>query len=438
MNCCHHYQFTPGNEQVFSADVTRIRYGCGVLKELGQEARALGIKRAAVYTDSRIRSLPLFEEAVAALRAEGIEAVIYDEVRVEPTDVSFKEAARFATGSAFDGFISIGGGSVIDTAKAANLYSSCEGSFMDYVNAPIGRGLVVPGPLRPHLACPTTAGTGSESTGIAVFDLLEIKSKTGISSRALLPDRGIVDPRWTESLPATVMAATGFDAISHALEALTAKPFTSRPSPENISGRPMPQGANPFSDTLCRESLRQAGKYLVRAVNDITDHEARHAMMYAATLAGVGFGNAGCHLPHAMSYPVSGRVQNYFPDGYPEGEPICPHGMSVIVNAPAAYRFTAPGCPERHAEGAELLGADAHDTVPAEAGAVLAGHIEEMMRATGVPNGIGGVGFTEDAVDGLASAASAQQRLLLVAPVSVDEADLRNLYRDALSYWQHS
>ena len=435
MNCCHYYQFIPGNEQVFSADVTRIRYGCGVLKELGQEARALGIKRAAVYTDSRIRSLPLFDEAVAALRAEGIEAVIYDEVRVEPTDVSFKEAARFAKSSTFDGFISIGGGSVIDTAKAANLYSSCEGDFMDYVNAPIGRGLVVPGPLRPHLACPTTAGTGSESTGIAVFDLLEMKSKTGISSRALLPDRGIVDPRWTESLPATVMAATGFDAISHALEALTAKPFTSRPSPENISGRPMPQGANPFSDTLCRESLRQAGKYLVRAVNDITDHEARHAMMYAATLAGVGFGNAGCHLPHAMSYPVSGRVEHYQPEGYPGGEPICPHGMSVIVNAPAAYRFTAPGCPERHAEGAELLGADAHDNVPAEAGAVLACHIEEMMQATGVPNGIGGVGFTEEAVDGLASAASAQQRLLLVAPVSVDEADLRNLYRDALSYW---
>ena len=435
MNCCHYYQFIPGNEQVFSADVTRIRYGCGVLKELGQEARALGIKRAAVYTDSRIRSLPLFDEAVAALRAEGIEAVIYDEVRVEPTDVSFKEAARFAKSGAFDGFISIGGGSVIDTAKAANLYSSCEGDFMDYVNAPIGRGLVVSGPLRPHLACPTTAGTGSESTGIAVFDLLEMKSKTGISSRALLPDRGIVDPRWTESLPATVMAATGFDAISHALEALTAKPFTSRPSPENISGRPMPQGANPFSDTLCRESLRQAGKYLVRAVNDRADHEARHAMMYAATLAGFGFGNAGCHLPHAMSYPVSGRVEHYRPEGYPGVEPICPHGMSVIVNAPAAYRFTAPGCPERHAEGAELLGADTHDTVAAEAGAVLAGHIEEMMQATGVPNGIGGVGFTEEAVDGLAEAASAQQRLLLVAPVSVDQADLRNLYRNALSYW---
>ena len=435
MNCCHHYQFIPGNEQVFSADVTRIRYGSGVLRELGQEARALGIKRAAVYTDSRISSLALFEEAHAALRSEGIEAVIYDEVRVEPTDVSFKEAVRFAKSSTFDGFLSIGGGSVIDTAKAANLYSSCPGDFMDYVNAPIGRGLVVPGPLRPHLACPTTAGTGSESTGIAVFDLLEMKSKTGISSRALLPDRGIVDPRWTESLPATVMAATGFDAISHALEALTARPYTSRPSPENISGRPMPQGANPFSDTLCRESLRQAGKYLVRAVNDRTDHEARHAMMYAATLAGVGFGNAGCHLPHAMSYPVSGRVEHYQPEGYPGGEPICPHGMSVIVNAPAAYRFTAPGCPERHAEGAELLGADAHDTVPAEAGAVLAGHIEEMMQATGVPNGIGGVGFTEEAVDGLATAASAQQRLLLVAPVSVDEADLRSLYRDALGYW---
>ncbi|MBT5817732.1 MAG: iron-containing alcohol dehydrogenase [Proteobacteria bacterium] len=435
MNCCHHYQFTPGNEQVFSADVTRIRYGHGVLQELGQEARALGIRRAAVYTDRLVASLPLFQEAVEALRREGIETVIYDEVRVEPTDISFKDAAAFANSSTFDGFVSIGGGSVIDTAKAANLYSTCPGDFMDYVNAPIGQGLAVPGPLRPHLACPTTAGTGSESTGIAVFDLLEMKSKTGISSRAMLPDRGIIDPRWTESLPATVMAATGFDAISHALEALTAKPFTSRPRPESISGRPMPQGANPFSDTLCREALRQAGRYLVRAVSEATDHEARHAMMYAATLAGVGFGNAGCHLPHAMSYPVSGRVQNYFPDGYPEGEAICPHGMSVIVNAPAAYRFTAPGCPERHTEGAQLLGADTGEAEPADAGTVLAQHLEKMMRATGAPNGIGGVGFTEDAVDGLAEAATAQQRLLLVAPVAVKEADLKMLYREALSYW---
>ena len=165
----------------------------------------------------------------------------------------------------------------------------------------------------------------------------------------------------------------------------------------------MPQGANPFSDTLCRESLRQAGKYLVGQVNDRADHEARHAMMYAATLAGVGFGNAGCHLPHAMSYPVSGRVENYQPEGYPVVEPICPHGMSVIVNAPAAIplygsRDVQNGMPKAQ----ELLGADAHDTVPAEAGAVLAGHIEEMMQATGVPNGIGGVGFTEEAVDGLA------------------------------------
>jgi len=251
----------------------------------------------------------------------------------------------------------------------------------------------------------------------------------------MLPDRGIVDPRWTESLPANVMAATGFDAISHALEALTAKPFTSRPRPESISGRPMPQGANPFSDTLCREALRQAGQYLVRAVNDDTDKEARYAMMYAATVAGVGFGNAGCHLPHAMSYPVSGRVQGFSPDGYPGDEPICPHGMSVIVNAPAAYRFTAAGCPDRHIEGAQLLGADMHDVSDAEAGAVLATHIEQMMRSTGVPNGIGGVGFTTDAVDGLAKAATAQQRLLLVAPVPVEETDLKMLYREALSYW---
>jgi alcohol dehydrogenase class IV len=435
MGCCHYYQFEPGFENVFSADVSRLRYGDGVIKELGQEAASLGMRRAAIFTDAQVRRLPLFDEAAHALSEQGIDVTIYESVRVEPTDASFRAATDFAVREKVDGFISIGGGSVMDTCKAANLYSSWPADFMDYVNAPIGGGRTVPGPLRPHIACPTTAGTGSEATGIAVFDLLAMESKTGIASRYMLPDRAIVDPRWTESLPATVMAATGFDAISHALEALTAKPFSDRPAPVDISGRPMTQGANPFSDVLCREALRLAGQFLVRAVNDASDHEARHGMMFTATLAGIGFGNAGCHLPHAMSYPVSGRVRDYQPVGYPDAAPICPHGMSVIVNAPAAYRFTAPGCPERHLEGAQLLGASVGGVSVDDAGAVLSGYIEQMMQATGVPNGISGVGFNEADVPALADAAGAQQRLLSVSPRPVTPQDLREVYADALSYW---
>jgi len=435
MACCHYYQLTPGGDQLFSVDVSKVRFGPGAIDEVGQEARLLGISRVAVFTDRRVAELSLFSDAMAAIRGADLDPVVYDTVRVEPTDQSFREAIQFAADDNFDGFISIGGGSVMDTCKAANLYSTHPADFMDYVNAPIGQGLPVPGKLKPHLACPTTAGTGSECTGIAVFDLAEIECKTGIASRSMLPDRAIVDPRWTDTLPSSVMAATGFDAISHALEALTAKPFSSRPSPVDASARPMSQGANPWSDMACREALRQCGEYLVRAVNDDSDHEARHGMMYAATLSGMAFGNGGCHLPHAMSYPVSGRVSDFFPEGYPHDEPICPHGMSVIVNAPAAYRFTVTGCPDRHLEGARLLGADTQEVVASESGELLARHLQKMMQVTGIPNGISGVGFTQDHVPGLAQAAATQQRLLSMAPRPVSEQDLHSLYNDALSYW---
>ncbi|MDE0978278.1 MAG: iron-containing alcohol dehydrogenase, partial [Arenicellales bacterium] len=264
MACCHYYQLTPGGDQLFSVDVSKVRFGPGAIDELGQEARLLGIKRVAVFTDRRVAELSLFSDAMAAIRGADLDPVVYDTVRVEPTDQSFREAIQFAADDDFDGFISIGGGSVMDTCKAANLYSTHPADFMAYVNAPIGQGLPVPGKLKPHLACPTTAGTGSECTGIAVFDLLEIQCKTGIAARSMLPDRAIVDPRWTDTLPPSVMAATGFDAISHALEALTAKPFSSRPAPVDASARPMSQGANPWSDMACREALRQCGEYLVR------------------------------------------------------------------------------------------------------------------------------------------------------------------------------
>jgi|TARA_B100000959_G_scaffold45075_2_gene45623 alcohol dehydrogenase class IV len=435
LTCCHHYQLSPGGDLLFAVDVSRLRYGVGAMNELGEEARLLGLKRLAIYTDARIAQLPLFSEAMGALHSAGLQAVIYDRVRVEPTDASFREAIQFAVDDEFDGFISVGGGSVMDTCKAANLYSTYPADFMDYVNAPIGQGRPVPGTLKPHLACPTTAGTGSECTGIAVFDLLQLESKTGIMARPMLPDRAIVDPRWTDTLPSSVMAATGFDAISHALEALTAKPYCQRLAPQDASVRPMTQGANPWSDMLCREALRQCGQYLVRAVNDDNDKQARHGMMYAATVAGIAFGNAGCHLPHAMSYPVSARVQDFSPEGYPGDESICPHGMSVIVNAPAAYRFTASGCPDRHLEGAGLLGADTREVVAADSGEILAQQLQQMMCATDMPNGIGGVGFTSSQVPGLAQAAALQQRLLSVAPRPVSDQDLHDLYHDALSYW---
>jgi alcohol dehydrogenase class IV len=205
--------------------------------------------RVALFTDPGLATFPSVATVRASLLAAGIDVVLYDRVEVEPTDASFKAAAAFATDGRFDGYVSVGGGSTIDTCKAANLYATYPADFMAYVNPPIGGGAVVPGPLKPHIACPTTSGTGSECTGIAIFDLLEMGAKTGIVSRRLRPSLGIVDPDVLRTLPSVVVASSGFDVLSHALESYTALPYSRRTRPRTGEERPSSQGANPFSAT---------------------------------------------------------------------------------------------------------------------------------------------------------------------------------------------
>ena len=334
-----------------------------------------------------------------------------------------------------DGYVSVGGGSVIDTAKAANLYATHPADFLSYVNPPVGDGTPVPGPLKPHIACPTTSGTGSEVTGIAIFDLLSMSAKTGIASPALRPTEALVDPDCTDTLPAQVVACSGLDVLSHALESFTARPFVRRGAPDRPSLRPMSQGANPWSDLGSREAMRLLGSYLERAVSDASDREAREQTMWAATLAGIAFGNAGVHIPHAMSYAVAGQVRGFHPDGYPGSEPMVPHGMSVILNAPSVFRFTASTNPQRHIEAAHHLGADVSDVAPDEAGTVLAEHLVRIMRAVGMPNGLSAVGYGEADCAALADGAWPQQRLLQNAPIESDKSSLAEMFQGAVRYW---
>lgn len=432
MGCCHLYDFVEGMETAFAVDPTAIVFGRGCLREVGAQARRLGLARVGLITDPRVATLPVFETVQTSLREAGVDAALFTEARVEPTDGAFRAAAEFATEARVDGFVSVGGGSAIDTAKAANLYATHPADFLDYVNAPVGGGVAVPGPLKPHLACPTTSGTGSECTGIAVFDLVEMKAKTGIAHPHLKPTRAFVDPDATDTLPGFVVAASGFDVLCHALESFTARPYTRR-APTEV--RPMSQGANPWSDIGCREALRLCGEHLVRATTDATDAEARSQMMWAATLAGIAFGNAGVHAPHGMAYSVAGLVRDYTPPDYPDHEPMVPHGVSVVVNAPAVFRWTADTNPERHLEAARLLGADATGAAPEDAQAVLPARLAEMMRACGLPNGLTGVGYGEADVPSLTAGAIVQQRLLKNAPKAVDEAELGALYRDAMRCW---
>ncbi len=435
MACCHYFAPSDGGDTAFSVDASAITFGPGVLSEAGDHAAALGMRRVALMTDKSLAALPHVAIVRDSLIAAGLDVVLYDEVQVEPTDESFLAAARFAVEGDFDGYVSVGGGSVIDTCKAANLYATYPADFLTYVNAPIGGGQPVPGPLKPHIACPTTCGTGSECTGIAIFDLLAMRAKTGIVSRRLRPAQGLVDPTCTETLPKNVVAASAFDVLSHALESYTALPHSKRAAAKRPSLRPHSQGANPWSDLGCREALRLLGRNMVPAVVETDGQAARHQLMWAATLAGIAFGNAGCHAPHGMSYSVSGLVRDFQPAGYPAGAPIVPHGMSVIVNAPSVFRYTAPACADRHLEAASMLGADLRGAGEADAGEVLANQIIAMMKATGVPNGIGGVGYGEADIEALTDGAFPQRRLFDNAPRNISKDDLAGLYRSALSYW---
>ncbi|MBT3714971.1 MAG: iron-containing alcohol dehydrogenase, partial [Deltaproteobacteria bacterium] len=320
-----------GGDRIFAVEAPKIKFGHGSLLEIGDDAKVLGMTRVAVFTDQRVGEMEHVAKVVESLKSQGLDAVVYDQVAVEPTDVSFKSGAEFAQDGKFDGFVSVGGGSVMDTCKASNLYSCYPADFLDYVNAPIGKAIPVPGELKPHIACPTTFGTASECTGIAIFDLLEMEAKTGIVSPRIRPNLGVLDPSVLSSLPPLVRAANGFDVFSHACESITARPYTHRPAPESSQKRPLSQGANPYSDLACLEAIKLIGTHIKQAVNDPVE-ESYDALMFAGMLAGIGFGNAGCHLPHGMSYAVAGLVKDYAPEGWPADHPMVPHGISVIVN----------------------------------------------------------------------------------------------------------
>ena len=422
-------------ETAFTIDTSSIKYGPGVTREVGHDMRRLGAQRVMVLTDAQLAQGAAVATALAALKAAGIDAVLFDQVRVEPTSSSFLQAIEFASRGKFDGYLAVGGGSVIDTAKAANLYATYPADLLAYVNPPIGRGESVPGPLQPLIAVPTTAGTGSETTGVAIFDFTEMHAKTGIAHRALRPNLGILDPDNTRTLPKLVAASSGLDVLSHALESLTALPYNQRAAPAAPELRPAYQGANPISDIWCGKAIQMVAANIVRAIQDPDDGEARSQMLLAAAYAGIGFGNAGVHLPHGMSYPVSGMVRAYNPAGYPADHPIIPHGMSVILNAPAVFRFTAPANPQRHLLGAQLMGVDISAVAEADAGAVLASAIISLMQQTGVPNGLGAIGFTKADIPKLVEGTLPQHRVTKLSPRPATAADLQTLFEDALRYW---
>lgn len=420
-------------ETVFTYGAPALKFGTGASAEIGFDLASYAAQRVLLLTDAGVAATGHPDRIAEQIRGRGIEVVVFDRVHVEPTDASMDDAVGFARDEGpWDAFVAVGGGSVIDTAKAVNLLTTNPGDLLDYINAPVGRARAPQHPLLPLVAVPTTTGTGSESTTICVLDVLSLKVKTGISHPRLRPTLAVVDPALTMTQPAGVTAAAGMDILCHALESWTARPFDSydRKLPEQ---RVPYCGANPIADMWAERSMALLARCFRRAVQDGDDAEAREQMALAATFAGMGFGNAGVHIPHANAYPIAGRVRDFHPDGYPKDEPLVPHGMAVALTAPEAFRFTFDAAPERHVRAAEILGGlpsrprDDRDYLPAT--------LASLMRDIAIPGGLAEVGYAESDVPDLVAGAVKQQRLLATAPKPVSEEDLHEILRRSLELW---
>lgn len=424
-------------EYAFELVTSTIRYGYGVTKEIGQDLVHMKANHVAVFTDKNLMQLPPVSAVLDSLTHSKIQFTLFDKVQIEPSDQSFKEAIEFSRGTNFDALVAVGGGSVMDTAKVANLYSAHRNNdFLDFVNAPIGKGLPVTKSMSPLICVPTTAGTGSETTGTAIFDYKSMKIKTGIASRALRPTLGLIDPAHVMHMPKNIAAFSGFDVLCHALESYTALPYTDRtPCPSDPLLRPAYQGSNPISDIWSLEALRTMKKYFSRSVHDSSDIEARSAMHLASVCAGVGFGNAGVHLPHGMSYPVSGLVKKFISPNYDPHKPLVPHGLSVVLTAPAVFEFLAPLCPERHLKAAELLGADVSRCHLSDAGRILADTIREYMKDMDIPDGLTSLGYSFSDIPALVTGTLPQHRVTKLSPRSFTEEQLAQLFEKSMTIY---
>ncbi len=426
--------FSPDRpETVFTYGAPGLKFGVGARHELAFDIAQFNARRVLLITDPGVAATGTPGQLAGELRAAGLDPIVFDRSRIEPTDGSLIEAIEFARANGpFDVIVAVGGGSSIDTAKAVNLLTTNDGELMDYINAPVGRAKAPANPLLPFIAIPTTTGTGSESTTICVLDVVSQHVKTGISHPRLRPTLAIVDPELTLTQPAGVTAAAGMDILCHALESYTARPYTTYEHKQANERVPY-CGSNPIADMWSEKALSLMAGSFRTAVREGGNLDARTNVAMAATFAGLGFGNAGVHIPHANAYPIAGQVTDFRPIDYDADHAMVPHGMAVSLTAPEAFRFTFKASPERHIHAAELLDPTAER--PDDLADFLPQVLARLMRDIGIPGGIGAVGFGEGDINELVEGTMKQQRLLATAPLEVNEDDVAGILSASIELW---
>ena len=361
---------------------------------LAESCQRLGIRQPLLVTDPGLMAIGLVQPVQAALEAAGVPVVLYDQVREDPPEATVEAAAALGRAAAVDGVIALGGGSSMDVAKvvAALLAGS------QPLQALYGVDQISGGRL-PLILVPTTAGTGSEVTPVAVITTGET-TKAGVSSAVLLPDVALLDADLTLGLPPRVTAMTGVDAMVHAIEAYTSK-----------------LKKNPVSDNLAREALRLLATHIRTAVSDGGNREARAAMLLGACLAGQAFANAPVAAVHALAYPLGGHYH-------------IPHGLSNSLVLPAVLSFNMPAAEARYAELAEIVVPGITGSVSTRAAALVEA-LKQLIADVGLPATLGEAGVPAADLTMLAADAMQQQRLLVNNPREVSEADALAIYRAA-------
>lgn len=381
-----------------------IVFGLGQRKALGRIAAQTG-KSALVCTDQRLSAEPVFAAMMDDLKANGVAVRVYDRTLAELPLSCIDDAVKHAAGFGADLVIGIGGGSCMDLAKVVALLLAHGGHPRDYYGE-----FKVPGPVLPILAVPTTAGTGSEVTPVAVLGDPERAMKVGISSPHLIAHTAICDPELTMTCPPSLTAVSGADALTHAIEAFTA---LVRPATPALSNDHVFVGKNVLSDAYALQSIRLLARFLPDAVRDGSNAEARVAVMQGAMLAGLAFGTGGTAAAHAIQYPVGALTHT-------------PHGAGVAQLMPYVMAFNRASCPAAMAEVARamgVMGASGEDELSRAAVTSVA----DLFNAIGIPKTLAELGLPADKLDWTAEQSMASQRLVKNNPRALDQAAMKTI-----------
>jgi len=402
--------------------MSKIKFGLGVASEIGYDLKRLGIEKCLVVTDSVMTKIGIVDKIVQPIEEQGIKATIWDKVEPEPSLKSMQDCIDSFKDGNFDGFVTVGGGSCIDSAKVIALVLTHGGTILDYMSPPFGQGKAIPGPFKPLVAVPTTAGTGSETSPSSVITFPEKMVKGALFCGR--PTLGVLDPLLTITMPSSVTAATGMDALVHAIEAYFVRPYTTRPKPATPPERPVFTGSTELTDIFAEKAIELIGKYLRLAVNNGNNLEARSSMLFASFLAGVAFTNAGVCTVHAMAYPVGGQWHT-------------PHGITNAVILPAVVEFNIPGAPERFTRIAQLLGENIEGLSIMDAAQKSVNAIIQLSKDIGMPYGLEAPPFNvkDEDISRLAADTFKIQRLLVANPVPITEDDLKNMFQRAMRNW---